>query len=288
LAHLREHPDTAVTDWAERRDRDQQRVQRWTERLEQTHTAAAARYERYQTAKANGDKLSPGKPPPPPEENIRVRQGRKALATAVARAQATAAARPASGKVNTTDPASRIMPGKNDGFDQRHNIQALACKNQFVITIGTHDSSNDKRALVTLIRHGRANLDAAAITDPIGAALFDNGYASEDNFTADLPVTVLLVAVEKEARQTGRLNDDTSTAKPAWHAMNERFDNPDNRKLYKQRAAIIEPLFAQLFARFGRDLNPRGEHVDTELHLWAVTHNLLKISRHRRRKHQPG
>jgi hypothetical protein len=42
--------------------------------------------------------------------------------------------------------------------------------------------------------------------------------------TADLPVTALLVAVEKEARQTGRLQDDTSTAKPAWHNMAERFD----------------------------------------------------------------
>jgi hypothetical protein len=90
---------------------------------------------------------SPGKPPPSPDEHIRVRQGRTALHTATARAQATATQRPTTGNVNTTDPASRIMPGKSDGFDQRHNIQALACKNQFIIAIGTHDGSNDKRAL---------------------------------------------------------------------------------------------------------------------------------------------
>ena len=290
LAHLRAHPDTAVKDWAERRDRDQRRVHRWTERLEQTHATAAARYQRYQTAKATGGKLPPGVPPPPADEHIRVRQARKALATATGRAEATAAQRPTTSKVNTTDPASRIMPGKRDGFDQRHNIQALACKNQFIIAIGTHDSSNDKQALTGLIRAGRANLDAAAITDPIGTALFDNGYACEANFTAELPVTVLLVAVEKEARQTGRLHDDISTTKPAWQAMAERFDDPNNRAVYRRRSAIIEPLFAQLFNRFGRNLNPRGEHVHTELHLWAATHNLLKISRHRhrRRKHPPG
>jgi hypothetical protein len=58
--------------------------------------------------------------------------------------------------------------------------------------------------------------------------------------------------------------------------MATRLDDPTNRALYKRRAAIIEPLFAQLFARFGRSLNHRGGDVDTELHLWAVTHNLLK------------
>jgi hypothetical protein len=287
LAYLRTHPDTAVKDWQERLHRDQQRVTRCTERLAQTHASITANHQRRQAAKAAGVKI-PGTRPVPVEEHIFVRRDRKALQTAIARAQATASQRPTTTRVNTTDPASRIMPGKHDGFDQRHNIQALACTNQFIIAIGTHPSSNDKQAMTSLIDRGRANLAAAAITDPIGVALFDNGYASQENFTAELPVTLLLVAVEKEARQTGRLHDDTSTAEQARHTMATRLDDPDNRKLYKQRAAIIEPLFAQLFARFGRALNPPGEQVDTELHLWAVTHNLLKISRHRRRNRRPG
>ena len=119
-------------------------------------------------------------------------------------------------------------------------------------------------------------------------ALFDNGYASGANFTADLPVDTLLVAVEKEARQTGRLRDDQSTAAQAWQDMADRLADPDNAKLYKRRAALIEPLFAHLFARFGRTLNHRGDDVDTELHIWAVTHNLLKIIRHRRKNRRPG
>jgi hypothetical protein len=262
-------------------------VQRCSERLEQTRAEVAAAYQRREQAEARGVKI-PGPRPVPVEEHARVRQARTALATATARAQATAASRPTTAKVNTTDPVSRIMPGKHDGFGQRHNIQALACKGQFILAIGTHDSPNDKQALTTLLSQARANLDAAAITDPIGVALFDNGYASEANFTADLPVDTLLVAVEKEARQTGRLRDGTTTAAQAWHVMATRLDDPDNRALYKRRAAIIEPLFAQLFARFGRGLNHRGGDADTELHLWAVTHNLLKISSHRRRNRRPG
>lgn len=287
LAYLGEHPNTDVKDWAERLQRDQQRMEDCAQRLEKTRAAVTAHNQRRADAEANGIKIG-GKRPVPVEEHSHVRRDLKALHTATTRAQSTAANRPVTGKVNTTDPASAIMPGKNNaGFDQRHNAQALACKNQFVIAISAHNSSNDKQALINLICRGRANLDAAAITTPIGIAMFDNGYASEDNFTVDLPVALLLVAVEKEARQTGRLRDDTSTARQAWDTMAQRFDDPDNRTLYKQRAAIIEPLFAQLFARFGRTINPRGKHVETELHLWAVTHNLLKISRHRHREASP-
>jgi len=58
--------------------------------------------------------------------------------------------------------------------------------------------------------------------------------------------------------------------------MAARLDTPEGKALYKQRAGIIEPVFAQLFARLGRHLNYRGARTGLELHLWAVSHNLLK------------
>jgi transposase len=287
LAYLQAHPGSEHRDWQDKLERDQQRVTRCAQRYEQLYAQVQAAYQQRRKAEAAGVKI-PGTRPVPAEKNGHVRQADKALQSATARAEATAANPPAAGRVNTTDVTSRIMPGKNAGFDQRHNVQALASSKQFVIAIGTHDSSNDKQALVSLPGAGRANLDAAGINDPIGTALFDAGYASAANFTTDLPVDLLLVAVEKEARQTGRLQDDTSTAAVAWQAMAERLDDPHNRSLYKQRAAIIEPLFAQLFTRFGRNLHARGTQVEVELHLWAITHNLLKISRRRRRKSRGG
>jgi transposase len=286
LDYLRAHPNTDLVNWQDKLDRDQARVQRGTERLDQARATAQATHERRQAAEATGAKI-PGSRPASVDEHIQVRRARDALATATARAEATAANRPTTARVNTTDPHSRIMPGKHDGFDQRHNVQVLACASQIILAIGTHDNANDKRALTNLVRDARANLDAAGITDAIVAALFDSGYASEDNIEAeaDLPVDLLLISVTKEARQTGRQQDGATTV-PAWTSMAERLNDPDNRKLYKQRGCIIEPVFAQLFARFGRYLNFRGEDVDTELHLWAVTHNLLKIIRHRRTR--PG
>ena len=36
-----------------------------------------------------------------------------------------------------------------------------------------------------------------------------------------------------------------------------------------------------MIARFGRTLNYRGDMVDTEIHLWAAVHNILKTIRAR-------
>ncbi len=46
-------------------------------------------------------------------------------------------------------------------------------------------------------------LAAAGITSPIGKALWDAGYASDANFTADCQAE-LYVALTRESRQTGR------------------------------------------------------------------------------------
>jgi hypothetical protein len=92
------------------------------------------------------------------------------------------------------------------------------------------------------------------------------------------------VAITREARQTGRLRDGRAPAssQPGWQAMTARLDTPQGRALYRQRSAIIEPVFAQLFARLGRHLHYRDTRVDLELHLWAATHNFLKAIRARR------
>jgi hypothetical protein len=135
-----------------------------------------------------------------------------------------------------------------------------------------------------MLKRARANLHAAGITDPVRKALFDAGYASEDNFTASCEPD-LYVAVTRESRQTGRLRDGktASPRQPGWQAMTARLDTPEGKAWYKQRAGMIEPVFAQIFGRLGRHLNYRDTKVDLELHLWAATHNLLKAIRARAR-----
>ena len=58
--------------------------------------------------------------------------------------------------------------------------------------------------------------------------------------------------------------------------MTARLATQEGKQLYRQRAATIEPVFAQLTARLGRTLNYRGSLADAELALWAASHNILK------------
>jgi hypothetical protein len=176
------------------------------------------------------------------------------------------------------------MPLKKGGFDQLYNLQALAGRRQ---VIATHDSTAGTYALHPLLAAAAANLAAAGITDPIGKALFDAGYAAGANFTAPCPAD-LYVAVTRESVQAGQQPGGAAPlpGQPGWHAMAAKLDTPDGRAVYKQRKAIIEPVFAQLFARFGRTLHYRGDMVTTELHLWAAVHNMLKAIRARARREQ--
>ncbi len=70
--------------------------------------------------------------------------------------------------------------------------------------------------------------------------------------------------------------------------MAARLATDEGKELYKQRAATIEPVFAQLIARLGRTLNYRGDTADAELALWAASHNTLKAINARTRRHAPA
>jgi transposase len=250
------------------------------ERLEQVtaeQLAKVQRHRRREEIKAVGGKADSGRPPLPVDQSPKVlaaRAGLKIAEGALHRAEAD----PNKGAVpkgNITDSASRIMPAKTGGYVQGYNAQALATANQIILAIGTHDNPTDVGALHPLLRQAHANLDAAAITEKIGKALFDAGYASGENFTTDTTVD-LHVSVHNESAQTGRQDATTKTMPTGWHEMAERMSSDEATQLYKQRSAIIEPVFAQLFARLGRHLHYRANMVDVELHLWALTHNLLK------------
>jgi transposase len=266
---------------------------RAAEELARGH-AKVARYARRAAAAAAGTgRRQGGRAPWPAERQRDVRATAAAAARAAAKLEAALAApavpqtpaRPA--KANTTDLASRVMPGKKGGYDQLYNLQALACRRQVIFAIATHDSTGDTYALHPLLAAAAANLAAAGIADTIRKALSGAGYAAEANFTAPCPAE-LYVAGTRESVQAGRQPGGTAPlcGQPGWQAMAARLDTPEGQDLYKQRKAIIEPVFAQLFARFGRTLNYRGDMVTTEIHLWAAVHNLLKAIRARTRREQ--
>src|SRR5262245_13884348 len=246
--------------------------------LARAEQAQAAVMEKYPAAAAAG-KAWAGKKPVPAETNVRIARIRKNLATArdrLAAAQARAAAAvPA--RVSGTDPGSRLLPAKNGGgYVQGWNLELAAARRQVLLAVELHDNPTDCGALITMIQAAAANCEQAGLRDRIRAWLADNGYASAANFAA-LEHLMLLVAVTGEAAQTGR--GTGGRALPAgWEKMAARLATPAGKKLYKRRAAQVEPAFAQLFARFGRYVNYRGrDAVDAEIKLLGTVHNLAKL-----------
>jgi transposase len=259
-----------------------QRVARKQAAADKALAAAQARldnWQRRQAAAAAAGKKVPGCQPAGPDADRDVIRTRAQLAKTCGQAAATAAALAAgpaadgAALVNTTDWTSRIMPLKKGGFDQLFNVQALATAGkQVIVAIMRHDNPGDCEAMLPLLDAGRAVLDAAGITAPAGKAAFDAGYASDANFTASAG-TELYVAL---GRDGGRGSRDLSGMAQSWQDMAARLASPEGKAVYSKRAATIEPVFAQLTGRLGRDLHYRDEMVDAELSLWAASHNLLK------------
>jgi len=287
-AARRQQADAVRVEKIARLERRVARHQAAAVREEAAAVARVAGYQRRaaEKAAAGSRKRPDGRIPVPPDRHVVVRRERAAAAKAQqaldqARTQPPAAATPAKPpKANTTDPASSVMPAKKGGFDQLHNVQAIAGAHQVIYAIGTHGSPTGTGALHPLLAAAQANLDSAGIREKIRTALFDAGYASEDNFTTTCEPE-LYIAITREARQTGRLRDGhkPATMKDSWQQMAARLDTLQGKTLYRRRAGIIEPVFAQLFTRLGRDLHYRDTKADLELHLWAATHNLLKAIR---------
>ena len=189
--------------------------------------------------------------------------------------------------MSATDPDSRLLPAKNGGgYTQGWNLELAAARRQVLLAIELHDNPADAGALVTMIGAAAANCELAGIRDQIRAWLADNGYASAANFAA-LEHLMLLVAVTLARPARPAAPAAAARCRPGWEKMAARLATPAGQKLYKRRAALVEPAFAQLFARFGRYVNYRGrDAVDTEVKLLGTVHNLGKLLDFRRR--QPG
>ncbi|MFZ5870404.1 MAG: transposase [Actinomycetota bacterium] len=189
--------------------------------------------------------------------------------------------------MNTSDPESRILKGIH-GFVQGHNAQAVVSQDQIVIAAEVVPDANDVDQLHPMLAAAADNLQAAGFTTPIGTALADAGYASEDNLNAADPNGPdLLVALGKDhaTRRSARDNPAPASPPPPDLSARERMDwrlrSEDGQRLYRQRKHIVEPVFGQHkqnrgYRRFAR----RGQSAaDSEWKLMNATHNLIKLYR---------
>jgi transposase len=227
-----------------------------------------------------------GRPPVPVERKAAVVRQQDRLAKAKASLERARNPRPVpslKARACSTDPDSRLVPGKQGGFLQGYNVQIASARRQLLLAIEVHDNPSDMNALVPVVTKARLNQQLAGLPGEVGLWLADSGYACTASFEtlADLP---LLVSVTSEADLAG-FPARRDRPRACHQQMAERLATPAGQAGYRQRGALVEPGFAQLFQRFGRCLHYRGRHaVDTEVKLLGTVHNLNKLINHKARQ----
>jgi len=228
---------------------------------------------------ARGDEL-------PPE--LRTREGRlarireaKAALEAEARERTgNPAAVPApKAQRNFTDPASKIMLSKPDGWVQGYNVGiAVDDTAQVIVATSVTVETTDTRTLPALVDQIKDNTGRSP-----RRLLADAGYCSDDNLSALEERGIdAYIAVGRDRHGApvpppprGRIPAGLSRR----NRMGRKLRTKAGRRHYARRKVIVEPVFGQIKeARGFRRFSLRGlEQVQAEWLLVAAVHNLGKL-----------
>lgn len=230
---------------------------------------------------ARGDELPP---------QLRTREGRL-RAIREARAALEAEAKERSGdpeavpepraQRNFTDPDSRIMRSRPDGWVQGYNAGAVVDADHQVIVATTITADpTDTRSLPGLVDQVEANTGRRP-----RKLLADAGYQSDDNLAHLAGKGIdAYVATRRDKHSSipppaprGRIPKDLS----ARGRMDRKLTTKRGRAEYARRKAIVEPVFGQIKEALGfRRFSLRGKaKVTGEWHLVCAVHDLAKLFR---------
>ncbi len=247
--------------------------------LEEAEATDQAEDERY--GDARGDELP---------KALRTREGRLRKLRE-ARAALEAEARDKSGdpdavpepkaQRNFTDPDSRIMLSKPDGFIYGYNAQAVVDEtHQIIVATELTAEATDTGSLPDLIDQVETNTGRRP-----RRFLADAGYQSDTNLVhlKDKRIDAY-VAVRRDRHSTvptaaprGRIPEDATRRE----RMARKLRTKKGRAHYARRKVIVEPVFGQIKEAMGfRRFSLRGkDKVTAEWHLVCAVHDLGKLFR---------
>jgi transposase/IS5 family transposase len=180
---------------------------------------------------------------------------------------------------NFTDPESCIMV-KDGAYIQAYNAHVIVdAAHQIILAHGVSDQPPDQEYLVPMVDR-MLTLNAQRPE----AFLADTGYFSTDNVQAlqDRKIDPY-IAVGREGVEVPRALDTRTEAQRQKATMREKLSKGTGKVIYSRRKVIVEPVFGQIEqARGFRRFSQRGRvKVQREWALVCLTHNLLKLFRHR-------
>jgi IS5 family transposase len=182
---------------------------------------------------------------------------------------------------NFTDPDSRIMLSKPDGFIYGYNAQAVVDEaHQVIVATAITTEATDTGALPDLVDQVEANTGGRP-----KRVLADAGYQSDTNLThlEDKEIDAY-VAVRRDRHSVspapaprGRIPQDLSRR----GRMERKLRTKKGRTHYSRRKVIVEPVFGQIKEAMGfRRFSLRGkDKVTAEWHLVCAVHDLGKLFR---------
>jgi transposase len=296
LAELDAQRAAAAADEAEARadrvktageGRGRGRKPRWADEVAEAEAALARALEQQAAKRAEieAGAAAKGRRPhgPKPTESNRVKRARARVERARRRGTTRdPAPEDPKATVNTTDPASRVMKTP-DGWIQGYNTQAAVNEAGVVLAGDVTQDANDVGQLEPMMRRTQENLEAADVDEPIETMLFDAGYWSEDNITAEGPKRLIADTKRHKLAQGQATSGPPPPDATPLEAMRHQLRTPEGVALYAKRSGIVEPVFGQhkhnrglrRFARRGLDA------ARAEWQLINTTHNILKLYRTR-------
>ena len=183
------------------------------------------------------------------------------------------------GKINTTDPDSRLLKAPGIGYVQGYNAQATVNEKQIVLAAEISVDSPDFGHLEPMVNATVAELQRAGVAEQPEVAVADAGYWHHEQMDS-LAADGIQVLIPPDAKKR-------KGARPGWQGgryewMRRVLSTELGRRLYRTRSQTIEPMFGH--TKHNRGMNRfhrRGRSAArTEWRLITATHNLTKLHSH--------
>jgi transposase len=227
-------------------------------RLEEAHAVERAANEAYEEYHRTGFKSN----------------GRRFAATAPYELPASPA-----GRINVTDPDSRVMRTKGQPTIQGYNAQAAVTENQIIVAAEITTASPDFGRLEAVFEAALRDLELAGVTDRPGVVVADAGYWHKRQMEKIVSNgTQVLIPPDSDLQEKPR----AGWTGGLFDHMRRVLKTELGHAIYQQRKQTIEPVFGH--TKYNRKIDRfqrRGRAAAlSEWRLIAATHNLGKLHNH--------
>jgi transposase len=183
------------------------------------------------------------------------------------------------GRINTSDPDSRVMRTAGTPPRQAYNAQTAVSTGQIILAAEISVDPPDFGHLEPMLDTTLATLKRVGVTEAPEAVVADAGYWHTRQMQAitDRGFEVLIPpdGGMREGKRPGWENG-------LYELMRKKLSSERGRKLYAQRKVTVEPVYGQIKhnRRVERFMRRGRAAALSEWRLVAATHNLLKLHNH--------